>query len=171
MTDTFKANTKSTNGVMFFAKEIKHDNKLYKLAIWDTAGQERYKAIAPLYYKDANAVILVCDASEPDKMMDGLTNWSHEVKEKSKTMPTICVCGNKTDLIASNEFREIEEKLLDYTQKENYKLVMTSAKTGVGINVAFINILESFKNNVDFKKPRRQTLSKSSILGKSSIQP
>ena len=167
MTDIFNKNTASTAGVMFFCKEIKHENTLYKLSIWDTAGQERFRSISSLYYKEANAVILVCDASEPDIMMNGLTYWSNELKEKCpERMPVICICGNKTDLIPLNQFGEIEEKLLDYIQRENYQLVMTSAKTGAGINEVFIKIIESIKHNAQFDLHPRENINKPSMISR-----
>ena len=30
-----------------------------EVAIWDTAGQERFHSLAPLYYRDADAALLV----------------------------------------------------------------------------------------------------------------
>lgn len=34
-----------------------------EVSIWDTAGQERFQSLAPLYYRDAHAALLVCTAS------------------------------------------------------------------------------------------------------------
>lgn len=31
-----------------------------EVALWDTAGQERFHSLAPLYYRDADAALLVC---------------------------------------------------------------------------------------------------------------
>ena len=42
-----------------------HDmNKSVKFQIWDTAGQEKYKSLASLYYKDAQAAIVVYDITK-----------------------------------------------------------------------------------------------------------
>jgi GTPase SAR1 family protein len=32
-----------------------------KLEIWDTAGQERYHSLAPMYYRGAQAAVIVYD--------------------------------------------------------------------------------------------------------------
>lgn len=33
------------------------------MALWDTAGQERFHSLAPLYYRDADAALLVHQSS------------------------------------------------------------------------------------------------------------
>jgi len=32
--------------------------------MWDTGGEERFRAMAPLYYRDANAAVLVYDIKD-----------------------------------------------------------------------------------------------------------
>ena len=153
ITESFKTNMASTNGAMFFSKEINHNDNIYKLAIWDTAGQERYKSITPLYYKDANGVILVCDASERDKAQDGIQDWSNELhKNASKKFPAVCICGNKVDMMNDSEYENMKEELDKFALNKEYDLVMTSAKTGEGINDAFIKVIESFTKNQNVDK-------------------
>ena len=36
-----------------------HGAMQVEVAIWDTAGQERFHSLAPLYYRDADAALLV----------------------------------------------------------------------------------------------------------------
>ncbi len=40
------------------------------MQIWDTAGQERFKSIVRSYYKGADAIILVADASNRLSLME-----------------------------------------------------------------------------------------------------
>lgn len=37
------------------------DETLIKFQIWDTAGQERFHSLAPMYYRGAQAAIVVYD--------------------------------------------------------------------------------------------------------------
>mmetsp|Transcript_6919 Transcript_6919/g.20042 ORF Transcript_6919/g.20042 Transcript_6919/m.20042 type:complete len:94 (-) Transcript_6919:3306-3587(-) len=36
-----------------------------ELAIWDTAGQERFHSLGPIYYRNADAALLVFDVTDP----------------------------------------------------------------------------------------------------------
>lgn len=41
------------------------DETTVKFEIWDTAGQERYHSLAPMYYRGAQAAIVVFDITKP----------------------------------------------------------------------------------------------------------
>ena len=44
------------------------------MQLWDTAGQERFQTITANYYKGAEGVILVYDATHA-KTFEHITNW------------------------------------------------------------------------------------------------
>lgn len=45
----------------FMTQTICDDDLTVKFEIWDTAGQERYHSLAPMYYRGAQAAIVVYD--------------------------------------------------------------------------------------------------------------
>ena len=47
---------------------------LARLEIWDTAGQERYKSLAPMYYRGAQAAVVVFDVTSRASF-EGAKNW------------------------------------------------------------------------------------------------
>lgn len=51
----------STIGAAFLTQTICLDDATVKFEIWDTAGQERYHSLAPMYYRGAQAAIVVYD--------------------------------------------------------------------------------------------------------------
>lgn len=57
----FNENIPNTIGTAFTNKEYIINNKKLVLHIWDTCGQERFMAMAKMYYKDANVILLVMD--------------------------------------------------------------------------------------------------------------
>ena len=46
----------------------------FQLEIWDTAGQERYKSLAPMYYRGAQAAVVVFDVTSRQSF-EGAKNW------------------------------------------------------------------------------------------------
>lgn len=44
------------------------------LQIWDTAGQERFRSMAPMYYRNAKAAILVFDVQKPESF-EKIKEW------------------------------------------------------------------------------------------------
>jgi GTPase SAR1 family protein len=45
----------------FLSQTINIDGDIIKLEIWDTAGQERYHSLAPMYYRGAQAALVLYD--------------------------------------------------------------------------------------------------------------
>ena len=131
ISDSFSVNMHETSGAMFFAKDLHHQGHSYKLQIWDTAGQERFRAITPLYFKDAHGIILVCDISNPETVINSLNDWYNDVKEKRPSdQHVICVCGNKSDLVSEEERQEMENVIQQWTNQKKCPYVITSAKEG-----------------------------------------
>ena len=50
-----------THAAAFLTQTVNLDDTTVKFEIWDTAGQERYHSLAPMYYRGAQAAIVVYD--------------------------------------------------------------------------------------------------------------
>lgn len=61
--DKFNENHDVTIGVEFGTKSLILDNQPLKLQIWDTAGQESFRSITRSFYRRADGVLLVYDAT------------------------------------------------------------------------------------------------------------
>lgn len=46
------------------------DDTTVKFEIWDTAGQERYHSLAPMYYRGAQAAIVVYDITNEARRLN-----------------------------------------------------------------------------------------------------
>lgn len=107
----------STIGAGFLTSRI-HDPEsgtTLRLQIWDTAGQERYRSISRLYYRGADAAILVYDVTNKSSF-DDMSTWLEELKQNCPNDLVIHIVGTKADVIISEpQRREVTfERCLDY---------------------------------------------------------
>ena len=135
--DKFDDYTTSTIGAAFKFKKLFINNQLLILDIWDTAGQERYRSLAPLYYKNSSAIIIVYDITSIDTF-NMAKFWADEVKDQENTV--IAFVGNKSDQLS---YRKIDfEEARDFANTNNFIYKEVSAKTGDGIQELFNTIGE-----------------------------
>lgn len=73
------------------------DDVTVKFEIWDTAGQERYHSLAPMYYRGAQAAIVVYDVTNTDTFVRA-KNWVKELQRQASPNIVIALAGNKADL-------------------------------------------------------------------------
>ena len=68
------------------------DDTTVKFEIWDTAGQERYHSLAPMYYRGAQAAIVVYDITNADTF-ERAKSWVKELQrqvERERLAVTLC---------------------------------------------------------------------------------
>ncbi|CAD8089447.1 unnamed protein product [Paramecium sonneborni] len=126
-----------TLGAAFQSKTILIDGKALKFQIWDTAGQEKYKAILPLYYRDAKVALLVYDVND-QQSFEGVKEWFKQLQEQGPLDQIRAIIGNKCDL---------EQKVEDDLGKElgrqwNAIFFKTSCKDNLGVQETFLQIGE-----------------------------
>ena len=95
----FTNDHKPTVGASYFQKNFQFpDGSTLKLHIWDTAGQEKFKSVAPLYYKDAHAALIVY-AIDDEASFIAVDNWIEQLQMHSNMDKMVkIVVGNKSDL-------------------------------------------------------------------------
>ncbi|RLN92974.1 hypothetical protein BBJ28_00024207 [Nothophytophthora sp. Chile5] len=90
------------------------------LQIWDTAGQERFRSMAPMYYRNAKAAILVFDL-QSEASFEKIKEWLQ------------AVVGNKCDCASSFDFAKAQQ----FADEIGALVFRTSAKTGEGVQTLF----------------------------------
>lgn len=55
----------------FFTQTLSLEEATVKFEIWDTAGQEKYQSVCHLYYRDADAALLVYDIANKVRALAG----------------------------------------------------------------------------------------------------
>ncbi|CAO3695483.1 unnamed protein product [Rhizopus stolonifer] len=117
---SFSPNSTSTIGACFMAKKLTIDNSRVSLQIWDTAGQalsRKICAMAPMYYRGAQAALLVYDITSRESFEE-LHSWVEELRRNMTEELIIVVVANKLDLalyereVPSEEAREYTTRIL-----------------------------------------------------------
>lgn len=132
--------------------------------VWDTGGEEKFKSLAPVYYQNSNAAVIVYDVTNRSSFED-VSEWYDLYKDKSSNAPNnIIIVGNKIDL------RQEGDKYDDFVDSENGKalasklncdFIETSARTGENINVLLNTLIQYVKsNNTPSNQPVLQNVDK-----------
>lgn len=134
-----KEHTTPTIGALTFTKKFDIREKEVEIIfhIWDTAGQERFKAIAPMYYRNSNAAIIVFDLSDY-KSFTETQSWVRELYRNVQEPMVITLVGNKIDLV--NERQVTIDEAVIYSSSIGASYFETSVKNEQGLNQVFMSI-------------------------------
>lgn len=153
---TFDNRQISTINAQFLEKTMNWQGQRVHLHIWDTAGQEVFKAIAPIYYRKAAAVLLVFDLTDANTLPEAV-KW---VKEVEREKALVVLVGNKRDLGGKRSVEEGEVRRC--AQELGVKCYYTSAKTGEGVEELFMAVAQALlcrRSSSPVSSPRsRKTL-------------
>lgn len=127
----------STIGAAFLTQTVCLDDVTVKFEIWDTAGQERYHSLAPMYYRGAQAAIVVYDITNQDSFGRAKT-WVKELQRQASPNIVIALTGNKADL--ANKRAVNFDEAQQYAEENNLLFMETSAKTAMNVNDIFLAI-------------------------------
>ncbi|KAM4657949.1 ras-related protein Rab-5A isoform 2-T3 [Amazona ochrocephala] len=135
----------STIGAAFLTQTVCLDDTTVKFEIWDTAGQERYHSLAPMYYRGAQAAIVVYDITNEESFARA-KNWVKELQRQASPNIVIALAGNKADLANKRavDFQEAQA----YADDNSLLFMETSAKTSMNVNEIFMAIALISKLNV-----------------------
>ncbi|XP_036408402.1 ras-related protein Rab-5C-like [Megalops cyprinoides] len=134
----------STIGAAFLTQTVCLDDTTVKFEIWDTAGQERYHSLAPMYYRGAQAAIVVYDITNTDTFARA-KNWVKELQRQASPNIVIALAGNKADLASKRavDFQEAQA----YADDNSLLFMETSAKTAMNVNEIFMAIAKKLPKN------------------------
>ena len=150
---TFQEDIQSTTGGTFSTKSVVCDGgKILKFEIWDTAGQEKYRSLTTMFYKDANAAVMVYDVTRKDSFEEMKNYWAIQIKDNSPENIILAIAANKSDLIEQETVDEEEAR--NFAKELNAIFVTTSAKSSEGINSLFEEIAKKYSGatNITIKE-------------------
>ena len=127
--------TKVTKKVINF--KLKDDELKLTLLIWDILGQSDFKGVIGASFYGASGAFLVADMTRRPTLENLKKVWLPRVEEVAKDLPIVFL-GNKADLKDDYAFREKDIAELAATYEAPHFL--TSAKTGLNVNMAFYRL-------------------------------
>lgn len=130
-----------------------------KLSLWDTAGQETYKSITRSYFRGASGALLVFDITRRETFT-AVTDWLQDLRHIAEEGIVVILVGNKTDLaerstdIEGNTRRAVTREEAETWCRANdvFTYVETSAKSGDGVERAFLEVAERIYQNIEAGK-------------------
>lgn len=141
----------------FLTQKCNLPTRTIKFEIWDTAGQERFASLAPMYYRNAQAALVVYDLTKPTSLIKA-KHWVAELQRQASPGIVIALVGNKLDLTSDGgdggadaddgaddatggDARKVStEEAKSYAEEESLLFFETSAKTGVNVTEVFTAI-------------------------------
>ena len=151
---TFDEANAATIGANYSEKVITKNNKEYELNIWDTAGQEKFHSVGKHFYKDAYIVCLVYDITSQDSLEQLEKIWYPDIKKYGEKYTILAVVGNKSDLYENDNLAD-ENQAKEFAQSINAIFMLTSAKTGDGIEKLFDTLVDKFLSS-DFNSKYKE---------------
>ena len=136
--DTYIEASESTIGAAFLSKSFEIDRLPVRAEIWDTAGQERYRSLAPMYYRGAQAAIVVYDVTHRDTF-EGAKRWVRDLQRSSEPGLVIALAGNKVDL--ADRLRKVDTaEAQAFADESGLLFLETSARTAHNVSDVFMQV-------------------------------
>jgi len=171
----FQENKEPTIGAAFLTQKCVLPTRTIKFEIWDTAGQERFASLAPMYYRNAQAALVVYDLTKPSSLTKA-QHWVAELQRQASPGIVIALVGNKLDLataaaaaspgtetgeddgeeenVDDDDARKVATKTAKaYADEEGLLFFETSAKTGEHVAEVFTAIANAIPET-QLKGPR-----------------
>lgn len=127
----------TTVGVKVDKKSVSIDNQTVDLLLWDIYGEDEFQKVQASYLRGASGYFLVVDGTRK-KTLDTALMLHERAEETIGRVPFICLL-NKVDLTDEWEFHGAE---LETLSKKGWSVLNTSAKTGQGVEEAFLALAQ-----------------------------
>jgi small GTP-binding protein len=125
----------TTIGVKVDKKPVTVDGTEVTLLLWDIYGQDEYQTVRTSYLKGASGYLLVAEGTR-QLTVDTARELQKTAQGVVGPVPFVLVL-NKADL--SSEWR-LDDKALYKMAEDGWTIIKTSAKTGEGVEDAFLKL-------------------------------
>ncbi|XP_060007193.1 ras-related protein Rab-17 [Lagenorhynchus albirostris] len=143
-----------TVGCAFFTKVVDLGAASLKFEIWDTAGQEKYHSVCHLYFRGANAALLVYDVTRKASFCKA-QQWLKDLEEEFHPGEVVVMLvGNKTDLKQEREVTFEEGR--EFAESKGLLFMETSAKLNHQVTEVFSAVARELLQRQEKKEGQRQ---------------
>ena len=141
---------KYTIAINFLVKPVVRNNITNNIYFWDTAGSERFRTINSLFYRGADACIVVFDLTKI-KTFSNISYWMDEFllntsPSDAEKFPFVLL-GNKSDLL--NQFTISDKMIESLCRERNIKYISVSAETSENLEEAINYIIDKAISRID----------------------
>jgi small GTP-binding protein len=122
----------TTVGVKIDKKTVNVDGETVMMMLWDLHGEDEFQKIRTTYLRGASGFLLVADGTRK-ATLDKALGLRQLAEEAAGAVPMLLVI-NKKDL---SEDWEIEDTVVESLRESGWAVLLSSAKTGEGVEEAF----------------------------------
>ena len=144
----FSAKYLSTVGVKIDKKEIKVGDQDVLLMVWDLAGEDSRSQVQTSYLRGASGYFLICDGTWAETLVTAKSIHKRAL-EAVGDIPFVLVV-NKSDLW---DKWQISAPELEKLESEGWKIKLTSAKSGEGVEEMFTMLIEEVMRQQQLSNP------------------
>jgi small GTP-binding protein len=125
----------TTIGVTLSQKSLFRKEHELRLIVWDLAGGEDFSRPETLYLRGTAGALIICDLTRADSL-PSVEHYARQLWQGSAGADIVLV-GNKSDLARDRHTQTMHSDLAAMAAKLNTQYVLTSAKTGENVELAF----------------------------------
>lgn len=151
-----------TVGTNLFDLSYSIDGEELRLEMWDTAGQERYRSIVPMYYRRADAVMVLFDITNRVSFLHA-REWVSEARRYGQHICKIILVGNKTDLLAPRRMERATSETEVQRFVTTYDLLYAEMSVRQNINV-WLTLEKIVRETFKVRNERRTSQMVSSVV-------
>ena len=128
----------TTLGVKIDKKLVRLTNQEITLVIWDLAGEDAFQRVEEAYLRGASGYLLVADGTRR-ATLDTALQLQKRAQATVGVVPFHLLI-NKSDLV---DDWDLDDHLLEELGSQRWSMLKTSAKTGAGVETAFISLAQA----------------------------
>ncbi len=125
----------TTVGVKIDSKQLTHGDKSVSLLLWDLYGEDEFQRVQTTYLRGSSGLLLVADGTRPETVDKAIELRNKAIASIGKVPHLLLM--NKCDLATQ---WEVSPERLRQLAASGWNILQTSAKTGEGVEQAFLSI-------------------------------